>query len=88
MMAFRGIKKLLHRGRRRFRSRENTHYYAPKDFKAAEEQYLIECVLRDHCGDENFDDPVAAKVPHRTQKPFLSRRFTLRRDNRDGNSRE
>jgi hypothetical protein len=44
-----GVKRLLRRGRRRFRIEENTAYYNEQDLKEAEKRFLIECVLRDRC---------------------------------------
>lgn len=44
-----GLKRLLRRGRRRFRIAENTAYYNEQDLKEAEKRFLIECVLRDRC---------------------------------------
>ena len=48
-MDLKNIKKRLQRERKRFRSAENTRYYSRKDFRAAEKQFLITCVLNDRC---------------------------------------
>lgn len=49
MADLKSIKKRLQMELKRFRSKENTHYYSRKDFKAAEKQFLVECVLKENC---------------------------------------
>lgn len=46
----RGIRRLLRRGKRQFRIRENINHYGDADFREAERRFLIECVLKDRCG--------------------------------------
>lgn len=44
-----GLRRLLRKGRRRFRITENLRHYAKKDLKKAEKRFLVECVLKDRC---------------------------------------
>lgn len=44
-----GIRRLLRKGRKRFRIKENLLHYGKKDLKNAEKRFLIECVLKDRC---------------------------------------
>ena len=44
-----GIRRLLKKGRKRFRIKENLLHYAKEDLKFAEKRFLIECVLKDRC---------------------------------------
>jgi hypothetical protein len=64
MADIKSIKKRLQRELKRFRSKENTHYYSRKDFKAAEKQFLIECVLKDHCGENASDESATPDARH------------------------
>ena len=44
-----GIKKLIRRGKKKFRIAENLSYYSEKDYKEAEKKYIKTCVLGGRC---------------------------------------
>ena len=65
MADIKSIKKRLQRELKRFRSEENTHYYSRRDFKAAEKQFLTECVLKEHCQENTSHQ--GNKTDHRSR---------------------
>lgn len=87
MADIKSIRKRLQTERKRFRSEENTHYYSRKDFKAAEKQFLIECVLKDHCHEDAADEITAADSPQQTKGPHRQRRPDVNGGQQDGDTK-
>jgi hypothetical protein len=65
MADIKSIKKRLQMELKRFRSKENTHYYSRKDYKAAEKQFLVECVLKERCQEDTSHQ--GSETDHRSR---------------------